>query len=249
MRRRRVPAGALLAVPILWLGCSAPPPEDPQAVPEAAAPLATQRVDVATHEEAGEESQGRVGDPNVAVPETPPPTVPAIPREDPASAEAPVAPSPATVPSGSPPAATREIPPEAPPVPAADPSPPPIRPAPVADPDPPEPVETPTGKVIAVAGKPGATRIGADKCKMCHKIQHASWADSTHARQAPVLDCESCHGPGSEYKSMSVMKDPEKAREAGLVTPDSAFCTASCHTEEWQDDMIGRAHAHKEESS
>jgi hypothetical protein len=105
-----------------------------------------------------------------------------------------------------------------------------------------------TNRVIAVAGKPGTTRIGTEKCKMCHKVQHASWAESAHARQSPVLDCESCHGPGSEYKSMTVMKDPDKAREAGLVDPDKSFCTGSCHTDNWQDDMLGRAHAHKEET-
>ncbi|MBK9375412.1 MAG: hypothetical protein IPN03_17235 [Holophagales bacterium] len=78
-------------------------------------------------------------------------------------------------------------------------------------------------------GKAGLARIGAEKCKLCHKLQYTSWADSGHARRKPALDCESCHGPGSEYKSLAVMKDPAKAKAAGLVEPGAAFC-GKCHT-------------------
>ena len=93
--------------------------------------------------------------------------------------------------------------------------------------------------------KPGLLRIGADKCKPCHKVQYDSWAASAHATTTPPLDCESCHGPGSEYKSLAVMKDPEKARAAGLVMPEKAFCTGKCHQEGWEDNFLARSHAHK----
>ena len=72
------------------------------------------------------------------------------------------------------------------------------------------------------------TKIGADKCKMCHKVQFESWKASSHAKTAPPMDCEACHGPGSDYKSMSVMKNPEAAKKAGLVNPTKADC-AKCH--------------------
>lgn len=101
------------------------------------------------------------------------------------------------------------------------------------------------GPVEVAATKPGRSRVGSDKCELCHKVQFASWAESAHALRTPPLDCESCHGPGSEYKSLAVMKNPEKARSAGLVIPDGWFC-AKCHTAGWTDDLLKRAHAHKD---
>lgn len=97
--------------------------------------------------------------------------------------------------------------------------------------------------------------VGDSKCKMCHKTQHASWLETTHAKALddakgaenydkaacvtchatnsdeamPGVQCEACHGPGSDYKKMSIMKDREKAVANGLVIPDQAVCDA-CHT-------------------
>jgi hypothetical protein len=95
--------------------------------------------------------------------------------------------------------------------------------------------------------------IGAAKCKMCHKVSYASWAETPHAKafdklkpeeqskaeclkchatgdsaELPGVQCEACHGAGGGYKSMKVMKDPEAARAAGLLIPDEAFCR-KCH--------------------
>lgn len=105
-------------------------------------------------------------------------------------------------------------------------------------------VVDPGGPIAVAATKPGLTRIGAEKCRVCHKVQFASWAAGAHAKRTPPLDCENCHGPGSEYKSQAVMKDPEKARAAGLVMPTATFC-ARCHVRGWKDDMMRKAHAHK----
>lgn len=105
-------------------------------------------------------------------------------------------------------------------------------------------VVDPGGTIAVAATKPGLTRIGAEKCKTCHKVQFASWAAGPHAKRTPPLDCEHCHGPGSEYKALAVMKDPEKAKAAGLVMPTATFC-ARCHTSGWKDDMLRKAHAHK----
>ena len=44
------------------------------------------------------------------------------------------------------------------------------------------------------------------------------------------VQCESCHGPGSVYKSMSIMKDKTKAMENGLITPTESVCK-KCHDE------------------
>ncbi len=120
------------------------------------------------------------------------------------------------------------------------------------------------------------TNIGAEKCgKMCHKVQYNSWLETDHAkameslkpeeqkkedclschRMAEGLDgvqCESCHGPGSEYKSMSAMKDPEKAKAAGLKAPDEALCK-TCHNPESQiyrefnfAESVKKVHKHKQ---
>lgn len=42
------------------------------------------------------------------------------------------------------------------------------------------------------------------------------------------VQCEACHGPGSGYKSIKVMKDLEMAKEAGLIIPDEETCKR-CH--------------------
>ena len=62
----------------------------------------------------------------------------------------------------------------------------------------------------------------------------------------PALDCESCHGPGSEYKKMSIMKNRDQAIAAGMVLPEAGFCK-SCHTDDWDDGMLEAAHEHKPE--
>jgi hypothetical protein len=90
------------------------------------------------------------------------------------------------------------------------------------------------------------TNIGAEKCKMCHKVQYDSWVKTKHATNDPKVDCETCHGPGSDYKSMAVMKDTVKAKAAGLIVkPEKATCTAKCHKDKWTDDMFAKSHAHK----
>ena len=100
----------------------------------------------------------------------------------------------------------------------------------------------------------GNDYIGAAKCKMCHKVQFTSWEATPHAKafdrlsgdeasnadclkchatnasaEMPGVQCESCHGAGSAYKAMAVMKDHDKATAAGLVTPTEATCMG-CHT-------------------
>ncbi len=70
------------------------------------------------------------------------------------------------------------------------------------------------------------TRIGADKCKLCHKVEFASWQTSKHA--TAKVECEDCHGPGSNYKTMAIMKDEAKAKAAGLIRPAEKDCK-TCH--------------------
>lgn len=104
--------------------------------------------------------------------------------------------------------------------------------------------------VVAIAalfvlpGFTAATPVGADACaKMCHKVQYESWKASKHATATPVLDCEGCHGPGSDYKAMATMKDPAKAKAAGLIMPTKDAC-AKCH-KTMDDATFAKVHAHK----
>jgi len=98
--------------------------------------------------------------------------------------------------------------------------------------------------------------VGADKCKMCHKVQYASWENTKHAKATdtakagterewsadcaachatnasedfPGVQCEACHGPGNDYKKMSIMKDRDAAIANGLVIPTQDTCNG-CHT-------------------
>lgn len=100
--------------------------------------------------------------------------------------------------------------------------------------------------------------VGAEKCKMCHKVQYASWQETTHAKatehakastdrafEAACLtchatnsdeamagvQCEACHGAGADFRKMSIMKDKESAVANGLIIPTQANCDG-CHTGE-----------------
>lgn len=97
------------------------------------------------------------------------------------------------------------------------------------------------------------TFVGVEKCKPCHRPEFETWSQSAHAestvavRKAPGFEanclschattpdgslegvqCEACHGPGSQYWPIPVMMHREKATAAGLVLPAPGMCTR-CH--------------------
>lgn len=76
----------------------------------------------------------------------------------------------------------------------------------------------------------------ADECVRCHATAHAVTPDETLRRPLALKDgvqCESCHGPGSNYRKKKVMSDHDKSVAAGMWEPgnDQAICTA-CHNDE-----------------
>ncbi len=112
--------------------------------------------------------------------------------------------------------------------------------------------------VVGIAQAEDHAYVGAAKCKMCHKVQFASWQETTHAKATDVakasmertfeasclschatnadeamggVQCEACHGAGADFKKMSIMKDLDKAVANGLVIPTQATCD-KCHTGE-----------------
>ncbi|HKK42974.1 MAG TPA: cytochrome c family protein [Bacteroidales bacterium] len=71
-----------------------------------------------------------------------------------------------------------------------------------------------------------------DKCLKCHST-YARVDAKLRAGIKPTegVSCETCHGPGSSYKSPSVMKNREQAMKMGLVMPDKQLCL-ECHNKE-----------------
>ena len=69
-------------------------------------------------------------------------------------------------------------------------------------------------------------------CLGCHATawHTEEWEkdDTFHIEEG--VQCEGCHGPGSEYASLEVMKDRKKAVQAGLRLPDRELCI-NCHVE------------------
>jgi len=74
-------------------------------------------------------------------------------------------------------------------------------------------------------------------CLKCHATR-AYLGDAVVVSEKAKYDdsegvgCESCHGPGSEYKPMKVMQDPRAAEAAGLVSARTAEACGTCHNEE-----------------
>lgn len=70
------------------------------------------------------------------------------------------------------------------------------------------------------------------KCLKCHST--AASVDPSLVATIKVeegVSCESCHGPGSVYKSAAIMKNQKLSLAKGLILPDEAVCK-TCHNEE-----------------
>lgn len=75
-----------------------------------------------------------------------------------------------------------------------------------------------------------------EKCIGCHvtgfsKPSGFALGDTTAKNLALAnVGCEACHGPGSDFKAMNIMKDKAKAIENGLILPGEKDCKG-CHNE------------------
>ena len=82
------------------------------------------------------------------------------------------------------------------------------------------------------------------KCLKCHSTAYA-WTESIVGSNVKVeegVGCELCHGAGSRYKYLSVMKNREKAVAAGLTNPKKAC--VKCHNKDvptWNPEKYTRA--------
>lgn len=64
-----------------------------------------------------------------------------------------------------------------------------------------------------------AEAVKNDACLKCHATGAGSDPELNDKKFSVEegVSCEACHGPGSEYKSMKIMKDQQKSIENGLI--------------------------------
>jgi hypothetical protein len=98
-------------------------------------------------------------------------------------------------------------------------------------------------QAYATLGSDAAKEVGAKmgiadpqqspECLKCHATGYgadASMFDAKYKIEEGV-GCESCHGPGKDYKNIKIMKDVEAAKANGLIIPDEGVCK-KCHNEQ-----------------
>jgi hypothetical protein len=77
--------------------------------------------------------------------------------------------------------------------------------------------------------------VESDACLRCHVTAHGvSPLRIAHLlARSDGVQCESCHGPGRDYRKKKIMADRERAARKGLLDAgsDATICTA-CHNEE-----------------
>jgi len=74
-----------------------------------------------------------------------------------------------------------------------------------------------------------------DDCLECHVTAYGMPAAAFDKKPIPVTEgigCESCHGPGKDYRKKKTMSDRDKSVAAGMWEPenDAKICTA-CHND------------------
>ena len=86
-------------------------------------------------------------------------------------------------------------------------------------------------QIAAISGLRQAPQE-APICLGCHATAYNSeeWEKDDTFHIEDGVQCEVCHGPGSEYMSEAVMRNKDEAMKAGLRMPDERFCMG-CHIE------------------
>ena len=70
----------------------------------------------------------------------------------------------------------------------------------------------------------------SDKCLRCHVTGYKEPTADKYSMEEGVT-CEACHGPGSDYWIMKIMKDKKQAMANGLVEPSEELCV-KCHNKD-----------------
>ena len=76
-------------------------------------------------------------------------------------------------------------------------------------------------------------------CLGCHATaaEEEDWRKDSGFHLEDGLQCEACHGPGSEYATVAIMSDAAKAKPAGLRMPDKDTCR-TCHRPKGSHDAV-----------
>lgn len=88
-------------------------------------------------------------------------------------------------------------------------------------------------KAMAYAKEHGIADPSTDpKCIKCHSTVGGT-NESLHIgiKITEGVSCESCHGPGSVYKSKTIMENREKSVASGLIIPNQKTCEG-CHNKD-----------------
>ena len=90
-----------------------------------------------------------------------------------------------------------------------------------------------TPEALAIAKEKGIADPTTDPaCIKCHSTYGSIDHDfNIGVKISEGVSCETCHGPGSKYKTNSIMKDHAKSLANGLIIPDKTLCEG-CHNEE-----------------
>ena len=88
------------------------------------------------------------------------------------------------------------------------------------------PEATAMARLSGIAGDPEKSPI----CLGCHATaaDNDPWEKDPGFVMQDGVQCEKCHGPGSEYSDPEIMRDPVASRKAGLTYPTKLICQ-KCH--------------------
>lgn len=96
-------------------------------------------------------------------------------------------------------------------------------------------LQTPFADSLAKSRNFTTAAAETPECMKCHTLGKElveAELESTFDKMDGV-QCETCHGPGSEYKKISIMKDVNLAAQNGLIIhkEGESFCV-TCHNQE-----------------
>jgi len=94
--------------------------------------------------------------------------------------------------------------------------------------------------LASAESKEVGAKVGVDdpqtsgKCLKCHATAY-NFTEERQTEEVTLeegVSCQSCHGPGADYKKKEIMSDHDTAVAAGLVFPAKEKSCTRCHNEE-----------------